>query len=98
MKHAKIAPGVTLPVNADIRGRAVIDSEDDFKVYGPGRSSGKFTTAHRDADIGIRVNRGCFSGTVDQFERMIAVYAKDDPVMTEDANEYLNDMRGRFHG
>lgn len=95
--HAFIAEGLALPENADIRGRAVINTLDDIRVYGPGRSSGKFTTVTRDADLGVRVSRSCFSGTVELFERVSELYAKSDPVMAEAAKTYLADMKAHFN-
>ncbi len=53
--------------NAEICGNANIKSTADYITIGPAISSGRFTTAHVDSKIGVRVNTGCFSGSVDEF-------------------------------
>jgi hypothetical protein len=49
----------------------VIEKTSDYLVIGPAKSSGRFTTAHRDSKIGVRVNCGCFTGTVREFSAAI---------------------------
>ncbi len=39
----------------------------DYITLGPSKSSGRYTTAHMDSKIGVRINCGCFSGTLDEF-------------------------------
>ena len=57
--------------NARIYGDAEVSGNSDFITIGPAISSGHYTTAHRDTKIGVRVNVGCFSGSVDEFEKAI---------------------------
>lgn len=57
--------------NAHISGDAVIEKTSDYLVIGPAKSSGRFTTAHRDSKIGVLVSCGCFRGTVHQFSESI---------------------------
>lgn len=64
--HARIAPGVVIHPEARIMGRAVIDKQEDLLVIGP--VHGGYFTAYRDADIGVRVVRLCYSGTIDGYE------------------------------
>ncbi|MDE1988907.1 MAG: hypothetical protein KGI82_00430, partial [Betaproteobacteria bacterium] len=45
---------------------------------------GGMTTAHRDSEIGVRVNCGCFSGSLAEFrERIAKKHAKDTPARTQ---------------
>ena len=64
--------------NAVVSGNAVIEKTSDYLVIGPAKSSGRFTTAHRDSKIGVRVNCGCFSGTVHEFSKAIETTHKDN--------------------
>ena len=57
--------------NAQVYGYGIIEKTSDYLVIGPAKSSGRFTTAHKDSKIGIRVNCGCFSGTVKEFSKAI---------------------------
>jgi hypothetical protein len=52
---------------ARVSGDAIIEKTSDYITLGPSISSGRFTTTHKDAKIGVRVNCGCFSGTVPEF-------------------------------
>jgi hypothetical protein len=40
-------------------------------LVGPAKSSGRFTTAHKDKKIGVRVSCGCFTGSVQEFSQQI---------------------------
>ena len=64
--------------NARVSGDAVIEKTSDYLVIGPAKSSGRFTTAHRDSKIGVRVNCGCFSGTVHEFSKAIETTHKNN--------------------
>ena len=60
--------------NAVVRGDALIESTADYLTVGPALSalsSGRFVTAHKDAVIGVRVNTGCFTGTLQEFRDAI---------------------------
>lgn len=57
--------------NALLSGDALVETSSDYLVIGPAKSSGRFTTAHRDLKKGIRVNCGCFSGTLKEFATII---------------------------
>ncbi len=61
-----IGPDARISGNATISGNAIIQSTADYITIGPAISSGRFTTAHVDSKIGVRVNTGCFSGSVDE--------------------------------
>lgn len=56
---------------ANIRGDGHVMKSSDYLVVGPAVSSGRFTTAHRDREIGVRVNTGCFSGSLGEFHEAI---------------------------
>jgi hypothetical protein len=64
--------------NALVSGHGIIEKFSDYLVIGPSKSSGRFTTAYRDSKIGIRVNCGCFSGTVKEFSEAIEKTHKDN--------------------
>jgi hypothetical protein len=64
--------------NAQVLGDGVIEKTSDYLVIGPAKSSGRFTTAHKDAKIGVRVNCGCFSGSVKEFSEAIEETHKDN--------------------
>lgn len=57
--------------NAWVGGDAVICDSADWIHVGPSTSSRRFTTAHRDAKLGVRVNCGCFSGSLAEFAAAI---------------------------
>ena len=46
---------------------------------GPSISSRRFTTAHRDAHIGVRINCGCFSGSLAEFAAAIEKTHQNSP-------------------
>ena len=71
---------------AQVSGNALIEKTSDYLVIGPAKSSGRFTTAHKDSKIGIRVNCGCFSGTVKEFSDAIEKTHKNN-------KEYLEQYR-----
>lgn len=64
---ARISGTVRISGNAVISGNAEITEISDFLTLGPAKSSRNFTTAHKDSVIGVRVNCGCFSGSVEEF-------------------------------
>ena len=65
--------------NAYVSGDAHVEKTSDYLVVGPAASSGRYTTAHKDSIIGIRVNCGCFSGTVKEFAAAFEETHKDNP-------------------
>jgi hypothetical protein len=60
-----------------VSGDAVIEKTSDYITLGPALSSGRFTTAHKDAKIGVRVNCGCFSGSLSEFIKAIETTHKE---------------------
>lgn len=50
---------------------ADVGSNRDWLHIGPAKSSGRYVTAYKDAVIGVRVQTGCFTGTVERFSRAI---------------------------
>jgi hypothetical protein len=64
--------------DARVSGNGLIKKTSDYLVIGPAKSSGRFTTAHKDSKIGIRVNCGCFSGTLKEFSEAIEETHKDN--------------------
>ena len=57
--------------SAHILGDGRVSKPGDYITVGPAISSGRFTTAHVDETIGVRVNCGCFTGTVEEFRQAI---------------------------
>jgi hypothetical protein len=76
--NARVTGNAGVYGNAGVSGNGLIQKTSDYLVVGPAKSSGRFTTAHRDSKIGIRVNCGCFSGTVKQFSEAIEETHKDN--------------------
>jgi hypothetical protein len=64
--------------SAVIRGDGRISEPGDYLTVGPAISSGRFTTAHVDAVIGVRVNCGCFTGSLAEFREAVEKTHKDD--------------------
>lgn len=69
--NAQVSGNAWVSGNAQVSGNGLIEKTSDYLVIGPAKSSGRFTTAHKDSKIGIRVNCGCFSGTVKEFSEAI---------------------------
>jgi UDP-3-O-[3-hydroxymyristoyl] glucosamine N-acyltransferase len=76
--NARVSGDAEVSGDARVSGDAVIEKTSDYLVIGPAKSSGRFTTAHRDSKIGVRVNCGCFSGTVHEFSKAIETTHKDN--------------------
>ena len=57
--------------DAQVSGDARVESQTDWLLVGPAKSSGRFTTAYRDTKIGVRVSCGCFTGTAQEFSAQI---------------------------
>jgi len=57
--------------SALVSGDARVSGDADWLLVGPSKSSGRYTTAHNDEKIGVRVNCGCFSGSVPEFSQAI---------------------------
>ena len=76
--NARVCGNALVFGNAQVSGDGLILETSDYLVIGPAKSSGRFTTAHKDSKIGIRVNCGCFSGTVKEFSEAIEKTHKDN--------------------
>ena len=68
---AQVSDNARVSGDARVSGNAIIQKTADYLVIGPAKSSGRFTTAHKDSKIGVRVNCGCFSGSVKEFSEAI---------------------------
>lgn len=68
---ARVCSAVRVYNHAWVGGDAVICDSADWIYVGPSASSRRFTTAHRDAELGVRVNCGCFSGSLAEFAAAI---------------------------
>lgn len=77
-KNALVSGNALVYGDARVSGNASIEKTSDYLVIGPAKSSGRFTTAHKDSKIGVRVNCGCFSGTVKEFSEAIEKTHKDN--------------------
>jgi len=69
--RARVGGNAFITPHAIIRGDAVIEGDEDFVVIGELTGHGH-VTAHRDGVIGVRVNWGAFSGTIEEFENKVA--------------------------
>lgn len=76
--NARVYGDALVSGNARVYGDAIIEKTADYLTIGPAKSSGHFTTAHKDSKIGVRVNCGCFSGTVKEFSEAIEKTHKDN--------------------
>ena len=65
--------------SAVISGDGRVSKPGDYLTLGPSLVSQRFITAHRDEKIGVRVNAGCFSGTIDEFEAAAKKTHADNP-------------------
>ena len=64
---------------ACVSGDAVICSNADWITVGPAVSSRRFTTAHQNTRLGVRVNCGCFSGSLAEFAAAIEKTHQNSP-------------------
>ena len=70
--------------NARVYGNALVSGNDSYLLIGPAKSSGRFTTAHKDAETGVRVNCGCFTGTVQEFSDAVEkTHAGSQPALEQ---------------
>jgi len=64
---ARVSDNARISDNADVSGNADIRQTDDYLTVGPVGTARETLTLHRDLKLGIRINRGCFSGSLDEF-------------------------------
>jgi len=69
--NAQVSGNAWVSGDAWVSGNGFIEKTSDYLVIGPAKSSERSTTAHKDLKIGVRVNCGCFSGTVKEFSESI---------------------------
>jgi UDP-3-O-[3-hydroxymyristoyl] glucosamine N-acyltransferase len=82
--------------NAKVSGAALIEKTSNYIVIGPAKSSGRYTTAHRDSVIGVRVNCGCFSGSIDEFINAINETHKDNKEFQKEYLLFVALIKNRF--
>ena len=82
--------------NACVYGDARVSGNADILVIGPAISSGRYTTAHTDSVIGVRVNTGCFSGTVEEFIAAIERTHKDNAVALRQYRGFVAAIKAHF--
>ena len=82
--------------NACVSGDACVSGNADILVIGPAISSGRYTTAHTDSVIGVRVNTGCFSGTVEEFIAAIERTHKDNAVSLRQYRGFVAAIKAHF--
>lgn len=76
---ARVYSGAHVNNSAWVSGDAVICDSADWITVGPSTSSRRFTTAHRDVKLGVRVNCGCFSGSLAEFAAAIEKTHQNSP-------------------
>jgi carbonic anhydrase/acetyltransferase-like protein (isoleucine patch superfamily) len=69
--NARVTGNAQVFGKACVTGNALVSKTQDYLTIGPSKSSGRFTTAHVDEKLGVRVNCGCFSGSVLEFSQAI---------------------------
>lgn len=77
--NARVYSDARVCNHACVCGDAVICDSADWIHVGPSTSSRRFTTAHRDAELGVRVNCGCFSGSLAEFAAAIEKTHQNSP-------------------
>jgi len=75
-RFASVAPGVVVPEQAVIRGQALIASQADLIVVGPVLDH--WFTAHRDAQIGVRICRTVHHGSIPDYEARVETCCAGD--------------------
>ena len=71
--NALVAGDARISGNAQVFGYALVSGHadirktDDYLTVGPVGTARETLTLHRDLKLGIRINRGCFSGSLDEF-------------------------------
>jgi hypothetical protein len=86
--NAQVFGSARICGGAQISGDARIGAMFDYLLVGPIGSRGDFFTVHRDAKIVARLNAGCFSGAIDEFEAKVRDVHGD----SAHAREYLNSL------
>lgn len=76
--YAKVHGAGSIKSNERIGSHADVGSTRDWLHIGPAKSSGRYVTAYRDTELGVRVQTGCFAGTVEKFSRAIEQTHKDN--------------------
>ena len=64
---ARVYGNALVSGSARVSGNAQVYGSRDYLTIGPLGTRFDTLTLHRDTMIGVRVNTGCFSGTVDEF-------------------------------
>ena len=65
--HARVSGNAEVYGDAQVSGDADIRQTDDYLTVGPIGTTCATLTLHRDLKLGIRINRGCFSGSLEEF-------------------------------
>ena len=76
---ARVSGDAQVYGDARVSGNARVYGVTDWLLIGPAKSSGRFTTAHKDEKIGVRVSCGCFTGSVLEFSNQIESTHKNSP-------------------
>lgn len=93
--NAVVGNGVKLPLGARLTHDALVLRDRDVLVLGPG-PSGAYTTAHRDVNIGVRVNSRCYSGSVPGFRERLDHDVTVTPAQRAKALEYIDLITQHF--
>ena len=76
--NARMFGNARMSGDAWMSGDACVSNRTQWILVGPAKSSGRFTTAFKDAKLGVRVVCGCFTGTVKEFSEAIENRHKDN--------------------
>lgn len=69
--NAQVSGDAWVYGDACVSGNAQVADQKTWLLIGPAKSSGRFTTAFVDKEIGVRVVCGCFTGSVLEFSQQI---------------------------
>ena len=94
--NAQVSGDALVYGNARVSGDCVISESGNYLIVGPAKSSVRYTTAHLDEIIGIRVNCGCFSGSLQEFHDVIQKTHKDNPTYLKQYMNFYNFIRINF--
>ena len=95
---ARVYGNAQVSGDARVSGDALVYGDDCYLLVGPAKSSSQFTTAHKDAALGVRVNCGCFTGTVREFSDAIEETHANNKIALEQYRLFRQLIASNFPG
>ena len=93
---ARVSGNAFVSDNAFVSGDARVSGDADILTMEPAISSGRHTTAHTDSVIGVRVNTGCFSGSIQEFIDAIESTHKGNAVALRQYRSFVAAIKAHF--